>query len=274
MNKQLKYLYLISLFSVILTSNFFGNNDSLKNSKGYFSINSNFGVSVYNKLFIENNYKSNSSNTYIINSTPMIYYNFGLEYNIKRVRLDIAASYMSGEYKGENFEYNIINYGPQGNNSILAKYSIYQKTKYQTSLIMTSFGVNLYNNERHKLYLKGIINYVINQKNTINNYYSRSQYGYDTTNYSLTKNKITKTKNINLPFFGIALGYETKIFNNFYVNINLSSFYLIYKGNKIDNNYVENAIVKGISDTREAYNVYRQIVILPQIGLKYKLIRS
>lgn len=274
MTKQLKYLYLTSFFCIILINNFLAKNDSLKNSKNYFSINSNFGVSVYNKLLINNNYKASSNDIYNINSTPMIYYDFCLEYNIKRMRLNIAASNMSGVYVGENFEYNIMNYGPHGNNSILAKYNMYQKTRYQITSIMTGFGVNLYNSERHKLYIKGIINYVINQKNTINNYYSNVQYGYDTSNYSLTKNKITKTKNISLPFFGISLGYETKIFKNFYINLNLSSFYLIYKGDKIDNNYQENAIIKGISDTREAYNIYKQIVILPQIGVKYKLTKS
>lgn len=270
MVRNLKYLFFIVLNVVLLTNSLFGKNDSLRNSNRYFLVSANFGISIYNKLIIDNNYKSSSKNKYFVNSKPMTYYNLSIEYNAKRVRLGATISNLSGEYVGDNFEYSIVNYGPHGYNSTQAKFNVYQKTKYQLTSIAFSFGGNLYRNKFHKVYIKGILNYIIYQKNTINNYYSNEQYGYDTTDYSLMKNKITNSKNINLPFFGASIGYEVKIYKNFIVDLSLSSFYLIYKGNHVDNNYVQDAIMKGYTDTREANNVYKQLFILPRIGVSYK----
>ena len=268
MEKLLKILPLIIF--IFCFNSFCCQNDSLPKRKSQFLIYANIGCPVYNKFNIAQ-YSYGTETTYWVKSKLKPLYVAGFEYSYKKFNIGLTGSYIQNEFTGNNFEYNVLGYNGHNAPQTIAVYNLYQKLITNQFQVSLNLGAKINLAPKHILYTNIFIASNLYYKNTVSNYYSSNQLGYDTAKYTLVKNGTTSQNPGKWPVFGFIVAYDYKITNRIMVDFKIITqlFFTNYQNDSY--NIKQDGLLNGIADTRDAYVIKKNIFIAPTLGLKYKL---
>lgn len=262
-----KYLKLILLTSFLM---YFKGSvlaaDSLKISKKYFQIELNYGMPIYNRLYINSNL--NNDNTYSVKSKLKSYYELSLRRVHNNLNLIFSLSYLQSEFEGKEFKMNAYN-----DTIPVTPYNLYQHIKYNVLYANIGIGYNINFNPKHILNINLTLNTPTIYNITIDNMYSKKNQINDTTLFEASKNSKNWDTNFgHIPRISLSLSYNYFFTSQLALNLKFSFLYAYSLGSKYPEDYKYSTVFNNSNNySFLAYNIRKQITLTPSIGISYKI---
>jgi hypothetical protein len=230
--------------------------DTLNTNRHNVYLGIRYGLPVINQLTI---YSSITHKGYYnVISAPKSCYEFFIIDNYKKFNYSLGISLLQSEFKGEDFK--------------IYSYYLYQKVNYNIYYASLGFGRNFKLGTKHTLSPSIYLYFPVVYDLKIDNIYSENNVN-DTTLYSATKNGFNYDTNFgHFPRLKISANYNYSISKRFRLSIDLSLLYARTFGGKTPDPYRPSTAINNTNNySFMAYEVGQQIVLLPTIGITYKL---
>lgn len=242
--------------------------DTLKKSK-YITFEVNYGLPVFNQLTI--NTVSSLTGDYIVNSKPKSFYDVRLGIVRKRSTIHLGFSLIQSEFTGKEYSMGagVI---PYKGLAYPYYYNMYQHVNYNVYYFNIGYAYDFPISTRHIISPQLQISIPMAYVFKIDNIYSKNQ-SYDTLLFNASKNSWNNDTNFGrLPRLGIGIAYRYQVINRFSVSAKLLLFY----AQTFDRKYPETKTSGSAFNHSEnysflAYDVSKQIAIIPSIGINIKL---
>lgn len=253
-----KHLKLILLINILLLFNVSAAvaADTLNSKKNTILIGLRYGLPIVNQLTI---YSSATRNGYYpVRSSTKSCYEFFIIDNYKKFHYSLGVSLIQSEIKGKDFK--------------IGSYFLYQKINYNVYYASIGFGRNFGIGTKHLITPTIYLYFPAVYDLKINNIYSQTNTS-DTTLVSATKNAFNYDTNFgHFPRFKIGLTYNYSITKRLLLTGDLSLFYARTFGGKNPDPYRPSTALNNSNNySFLAYEVSQQTILLPTIGITYKL---
>lgn len=240
--------------------------DTLK-GKNYLSIELNYGMPVYNSLTLD---KFNGfSKPYQVHSKSKSCGD--LKFTIARGKNNILLGIcvIQSDFKGELYSRSA---GTYSGTSYQYTYSMYQRINYRVCYFSAGYGLSFKLGLKHTLSPSVELLVPLRYDFKINNYYGAGPMS-DTTKYTATKNASNKDTDFgHFPRFRLGLSYRFNPTERLGILFNLSFIYAVTLDRKepdpID---YSSAFNQSNRQSYLAYTIKNQSIILPSIGLHFKI---
>ncbi len=242
------------------------NADTLK-GKNYIGIEVNYGIPVYNSLTLDKfngfskQYKVNSK----LKSCGDIKFSIARGKNL----ILLGACIIQSDFKGDLFNTSA---GVYSGTSYQYTYTMYQRIKYNVYYFSAGYGLNIKLGLQHTLSPSAELLVPLRYDFKIDNYYGAGQTS-DTTKYIATKNANNKDTDFGrFPRFRLGLSYMFNPTEHIGIRFNLSFIYAVTLDRK-EPDFIDYSSVFNQSNkqTYLAYTIKNQSILLPSIGLHFKL---
>lgn len=252
-----KHSKLILLISLILQFKVSANPaDTLNANRNTVLIGLRYGLPIANQLTI---YSSSTHNGfYPVRSVSKSCFEFFIIDNYKKFNYSLGISLIQSEFKGKDFK--------------IGSYFLYQNINYNVYYASIGFGRNFKLGTKHTITPSIYLYFPAVYDMKINNVFSENN-TQDTTLVSATKNAFNHDTNFgHFPRFKLGMNYNYSITKRLQLTVDLSLLYARTFGGKTPDPYRPSTALNNSNNySFLAYEISQQIILLPTIGITYKL---
>ena len=254
MKKRLRLISFISFIMYLGVSAIAA--DTLSTNKNNVYIGLRYGLPALNQLTIYSSITLNGF--YNVRSKSKNCYEFFITDNYKKYNYSLGLTLIHSEFEGREFK--------------IYNYDLYQKINYNLYYGSIGFGRNFKLGKRHLIAPSIHLYFPLVYDIKINNIYSKNN-SKDTTLIPATKNGFNYDTNFgHFPSLKIGVSYGYEILERLQINVDLSALYSRTFGGKTPES-LRPSTALGNSNNYSflAYKVGQQFIILPTIGITFKL---
>lgn len=261
---MMRFLKLTLFISILITSLRVsaGKADTLKNLK-YITFEASYGIPVYNQLTIDGSYK--------VNSKPKSYFNLCFGIVRKNSNILFGFSLIQSEFSGKEYSLGagVI---PYKGTRYPYYYNMYQHINYNVYYLNIGYGYDFHIDKRSTItpILQLSVPLVYSFK--IDNIYSKNQ-SYDTLLFNASKNSWNNDTNFGrIPRLNIGVAYKYQVLSRLSITAELNILYaLTYDRKNPETMNYDSAYNHSDNYSFLAYDISKQIAIIPSIGINIKL---
>lgn len=263
--KYLKLQLLISAIFNISTASALPA-DTLRNTK-FSTVEFNYGVPVFNRISLDGDY----SGRYYVYSKPKSCFEFRVGIVRRNNSLLLGFSLMQSDFRGRDYTLGAGTI-PYKGTKYPYYYNMYQTVAYNVFYFNAGYGYDFIIKKKHVLTPYIQLSLPISYTFKINNYYTPNQ-SSDTTLFKPSRNSWNSDTNFgHFPRLSVGVTYKYQCLDRLAVQAKVHVLYAYtYNSKRPDSENYESAFNHTNNYSFLAYQVSRQLIVLPSVGINFNI---